>query len=195
MLFKEIHLQGIKSGSISLAFRKWKKGAVKKGSLIKTSVGVVKIGDIEIVEEQDISEEDSINAGFKNKQHLLDSFPGAIGIPIFKISVSYYSEDPRIDVREQTDLTDEKYLELKEKLRRLDQFSKQGDWTKAVLIAIENHPQLQAEGIAKLTGFEKEWVKPNIRKLKNLGLTISHSIGYEISPFGKLLLEKLKHEE
>lgn len=44
--------------------------------------------------------------------------------------------------------------------------------------------------LAAITGFEKIWLKLNIRKLKNLGLTISHEIGYELSPLGKLYLKK-----
>ncbi|PWN70028.1 hypothetical protein C1631_008490 [Chryseobacterium phosphatilyticum] len=191
MLFKELHLQGIKSGNINLAFRRWKKASVKTGTLVKTSIGLVKIGDIEIVDENDISEEEATKAGFKNKQQLLQSFPSDPSASIFKISVCYHSEDPRIELREQSDLSDEDYIKLKEKLQRLDQFSKRGDWTQAVLLTIQDHPQLHATGIAKITGFEKEWLKLNIRKLKNLGLTISHPVGYEISPRGKLLIEKL----
>ncbi|WP_294276703.1 hypothetical protein [uncultured Chryseobacterium sp.] len=42
-----------------------------------------------------------------------------------------------------------------------------------------------------MTGFEKEWLKLNIRKLKNMGLTISHTVGYEISPLGSEYLKKL----
>lgn len=47
MLFKEIHLLGIKSGKINLAFRQWKQATVKSGKLLKTSVGMVEIGAIE----------------------------------------------------------------------------------------------------------------------------------------------------
>jgi hypothetical protein len=44
---------------------------------------------------------------------------------------------------------------------------------------------------AKKTGFEKAWLKINIRKLKNLGLTISHNPGYTLSPRGKAYLALL----
>lgn len=53
-----------------------------------------------------------------------------------------------------------------------------------VLIQVKDHPNLYAIGIAKLTDFEKEWLKLNIRKLKNFGLTISNNVGYELSPLG-----------
>ena len=46
-----------------------------------------------------------------------------------------------------------------------------------------------------MTGFEKEWLKLNIRKLKNLGLTISHNVGYRLSPLGEHFIEELKGEQ
>jgi hypothetical protein len=41
-----------------------------------------------------------------------------------------------------------------------------------------------AATIARQIGFEKDWLKINIRKLKNLDLTISHDPGYTLSPRG-----------
>ena len=39
---------------------------------------------------------------------------------------------------------------------------------------------------------EKDWLKPNEPKLKNLGLTISHEVGYSLSPRGEMLLNYLE---
>ncbi|MDR7130855.1 hypothetical protein J2X69_003214 [Algoriphagus sp. 4150] len=192
MLFKEMHLSGIKSGKITLAFRKWKKASVKSGSLLHTSIGLVEIRRVETVSENDITDKDALNAGFTDKKQLLNSFTYNSKGMIFKISVSYHSEDPRIKLREQTELSEPQFTELKKKLERLDNHSKQGFWTRKILLAINDNPNLHAIGIAKLTGFEKEWLKLNIRKLKNLGLTISHNVGYELSPLGKIVVGKLK---
>ena len=168
MLFKKVHLQGIKSGNITLAFRRWKKASIKSGSLLHTSIGLVKIGEIETVNENDISEKDVLNAGFTNRKQLLKSFARNRTGTIFKISVNYHSEDPRMKLREQTELTEQELTILKESVQRLDKFSKQGSWTSKVLLAIKDNPNHPAIGITKLTGFEKEWLKRNIRKLKNL---------------------------
>lgn len=46
-----------------------------------------------------------------------------------------------------------------------------------------------------MTGFEKEWLKLNIRKLKNLGLTISHNGGYELPLLGSEYLTKLSNTQ
>jgi hypothetical protein len=195
MLFKEVHLQGIKSGKITLAFRKWQKASVKIGSLLHTSIGLVEIHNIEAINENDITDKDASKAGFTDKKQLLKSFTHNSTGTIFKISVSYHSADPRIQLREQTELSERQFIDLKKKLERLDNHSKQGHWTRNILLTIKDNPNLHAIGIAKLTGFEKEWLKLNIRKLKNLGLTISHHVGYEISPLGKRFVEKLLNEE
>lgn len=194
MLFKEIHLRGIKSGKITLAFRKWKNTSVRTGSLLHTSVGLIEIRKIETVNENDITDNDALNAGFSDKNQLLKSFTHNSTGTIFKITVSYHSADPRIKLREQTGLSEQQFIDLKKKLEKLDNHSRQGHWTIKVLLTIKDNPNLHAIGIVKLTGFEKEWLKLNIRKLKNLGLTISHTVGYELSPLGKAFLLRLNDE-
>ncbi len=57
---------------------------------------------------------------------------------------------------------------------------------------LEKHPHLPAARLAEKTGLEKDWLKQNVRKLKNLGLTVSHHPGYTLSPRGRALLEKLQ---
>lgn len=190
MLFKGVHLQGIKSREITLAFRKWQKVSVKSGSLLHTSVGLLEIGKIEAVNENDITDKEAVQAGFTEKKQLLKSFTHNSTGTIFKISVRYHAEDPRIKLREQTGLLEQQFEDLKARLERLDLYSKQGHWTEKILLTIKDNPNLHAIGIAKLTGFEKEWLKLNIRKLKNLGLTISHNVGYELSPLGNEYLNK-----
>lgn len=190
MLIKAAHLHGIKSGTIRLAFRSWQKPAVKAGTLMKTFIGLVKVVSIVTIKETQILKKDSKDAGFENLEQLLKSLNHQAANNIYKIELCYHSEDPRIELRESL-LTDLVYASLKDKLARLDQHSKQGLWTKKVLLAIKANPQLRAEDLAKLTDFEKQWLKLNIRKLKNLGLTISHEVGYELSPLGKALVKRL----
>jgi hypothetical protein len=46
--------------------------------------------------------------------------------------------------------------------------------------------------ISETLHIEKTWLKPNIRKLKEMGLTISLEVGHKISPRGKAYLKSLK---
>lgn len=183
MLFKQKHLDGIKAGTISLAFRKWNKASVKKGSLLKTAIGVVEVVDIAQVEK--ITPADAVKAGFNTPDEVLETFTQYPDGDLYKIKVRYYSEDPRIGLREKSSLTQEEFAALKEKVQKL------GPWTKDVLLLIKAHPKLRAIELAGYTGKEKEWLKLNVRKLKNLGLTISFHPGYTLSPLGEAYVKKL----
>ena len=50
--------------------------------------------------------------------------------------------------------------------------------------AIKENPELKAMDLSIKLDREKDWLKINVRKLKNLGLTISHEQGYTLSPRG-----------
>jgi biotin operon repressor len=94
-------------------------------------------------------------------------------------------------LRSTTDIGAVKYDQLISKLHRLDAASKKGPWTKETLLIISNNPHVVSTELAAKLGRERMWLKLNIRKLKNLGLTISHDVGYEISPLGKVVLGRL----
>ena len=49
---------------------------------------------------------------------------------------------------------------------------------------IRAHPQRRAPDLAGMKGRETAPFKIDVRKLKGMGLTISHLVGYELSPRG-----------
>lgn len=190
MLFKQNHLKGINEGRLSLAFRKWKRPMVKKGSLQKTTIGQIEILEISEVGLKDINLEDAVLSGHNDLDSLLKLLSSKEG-NIYKIHLRYHSPDPRLALREKTEITEEEFEIIKSKLDKMDKFSKQGIWTKKILMAIKDNPELLAQKLADQYGYEKIWLKPNIRKLKNLGLTISHGVGYSLSPRGITVLKQL----
>jgi hypothetical protein len=101
---------------------------------------------------------------------------------------------PRIALRANAELTAGDVQELRLRLERLDAHSKVGPWTTSVLRLIARHPELRATELAARSSFEKEWLKLNIRKLKNLGLTESLAVGYRLSPRGAALLTMMQDE-
>ncbi|MCF2490779.1 hypothetical protein [Dyadobacter sp. CY347] len=191
MLIKQKHLDGIMSGNISLAFRKWKKLSVRKGSLLKTSIGVIKITDLTETDLSKITDDDAKLAGYDSAQAIISELEKVTNGAIYRIELSYDSPDPRIDLRQKEQITDEELEVLKEKLLNLDKFSNQGKWTTKVLKAIQENPKMTAAELATKINKEKEWLKTNVRKLKNLGLTISHEPGYTLSPLGEYVLKSL----
>lgn len=188
MLFKQKDLEGIKAGNITLSFRNWKKLSVNVGSEIKTTVGVVKIGSIREVKLEDITDEEAKAAGFASAKSLTGLLASQKEGKIYKIAVTYLQEDPRIELREQNVITEEEFNEIKKALENLDKFSKVGKWTIKTLQAIRKNPKMKSADLAVITKKEKEWLKLNVRKLKGLGLTISHEPGYSLSPRGEVYL-------
>lgn len=191
MLFKQKDLEGIKSGKILLAFRKWKKLSVDAGSLVNTSAGIMKIGSVKVISLEEITDDEAQKAGFKNAgslKQLLDQQKDGL---IYKIEVSFHSENPEIEIQESAELDEEEFESIKAALDNLDKFSKIGKWTIKTLQAIRENPKLKAADLAIKAKKEKEWLKLNVRKLKALGLTISHEPGYTLSPKGEEYLKML----
>ena len=56
---------------------------------------------------------------------------------------------------------------------------------------IADHPHVRAPDLAASVARETAPFKNDVRKLKALGLTISFSPGYELSPRGQALLRRL----
>lgn len=190
MLIRPATLAQIRTGEITLVFRRWKRPTVRTGGTLRTGIGVLSIVDVAAIDETRIRDADVRRAGYGTKEAILQDLPS--GGTLYRIEVRYAGEDPRIALRKNDQLTDEEIETLQARLERLDRASKRGPWTRAVLEAIEQHPHLAAVHLAGKTGYEKDWLKPNVRKLKNLGLTVSHHPGYTLSPRGHVLLEKLR---
>ncbi|TNJ64813.1 ASCH domain-containing protein [Paenibacillus hemerocallicola] len=192
MLFKQRILDGIADGVISVAFRRWKRASVKTGSRLHTPIGLLEITSIAVVPEREITETDAVRAGFSTRGELfkeIDSFSDEGDI--FRIEVIRIGADPREQLRERDEMTDAEFADLRTRLERLDKASAHGPWTVKFLCLVNEHPGLRATDLAASIGWETEKLKLNVRKLKNLGLTISLGTGYRISPRGRMVMNKL----
>ncbi len=190
MLIRKPILDLIQSGEVTLAFRRWKKPTVQQGGTLKTAVGVLAIERVKKIAVRDITAADARRAGFDNREALLAELGQREG-NIYRIALKYIGADPRVALRQLDDLSDDELAAITARLDRLDAASRVGPWTRKVLRAIKRHPMLPAVKLAETTGFEKDWLKTNVRKLKNLGLTVSHHPGYTLSPRGKAVLAVL----
>lgn len=192
MLIKRDVLERIKSGEISLQFRRWKRATVKTGGSLKTVVGMLAIGDITPVPEDAVELADVQRAGFAD----LDAFYAWLATmkagDLCKIEVRYAGEDPLIALRENDRLSAGELEALGKKLDGMDQRSKTGPWTRRYLALIGANPGRLAADLAASVGVEKKRFEADIAKLKALGLTISLDVGYCLSPRGKVALKSLR---
>jgi hypothetical protein len=191
MLLKNKVIEGIKSGNISLIFRRWKKASVKKGGTQMTQLGVVGIDDLKIVNEAQITDRDAKKAGFISRDELIADLYDR-DEAIYKIKVHWVGEDPRKALRTDDKLSKKEIGEIIAKLRKLDQNSQRGSWTQAYLQMIHDQPNTHAQILAEQIGLTIPTFKPWVRKLKALGLTESRRPGYRLPPRGQKVLEALR---
>ena len=184
-------LERIVRGEVSLVFRRWRRPTVRSGGTLRTARGVLRILDVVPVTEAEISELDAARAGFSSRAVLLKGLGEREG-RIYRIGVEHAGADPRVELRQQDELSDAEVEQVIEKLQRLDARSPAGPWTARVLTAVEEQPRVVSNTLAQRLGCDRDWLKPQVRKLKNLGLTISLATGYELSPRGRAVLKRLR---
>lgn len=188
MLLKRPILDRIVAGEIDLAFRRWTRPTVKTGGALRTQAGLLQIDRVAPVSVEDITEGDAQRAGM-----LLDDLLEFLGQKdtgeVYRVELGGFVPDPRVALREDARLSDEDVRDLRSRLDRLDRASKRGPWTGHFLRLLAENPHVRAQDLADGLGLEKHVFKNDVRKLKSLGLTISHSPGYELSPRGRAFLD------
>ena len=191
MLLRRETLEEIEAGQIDLIFRRWKRPTVKSGGSLRTSAGVLEIRSVRRVGRQDLGEVDATRAGFEDLASLLAMLDARGSDDIYRVEVGDLTPDLRVELREQTDLGVDDVEAISHQLASLDSRSKTGPWTRSYLQMIAENPHVLAETLASSVGVEKQVFKRRVRRLKELGLTISFSPGYALSPRGEELMRRL----
>ena len=194
MLIKDEVVEKIKTGEITILFRRWSRPGAKAGGSQMTQGGVIAIDAVEIVTDDDITELDARESGYGTKENLLDKLAYRDD-PIYRMRVRFAGEDPRIALREDDALDESDLAEIIAKLKKLDANSKRGPWTQSYLQVIHDMPNTYSGLLANYLGLDIPSFKPWVRKLKGLGLTESLHPGYRLSPRGEKVLAAMKRSE
>ena len=181
---------GVADGSVTLAFRRWAKPDVRVGAEFRTVSGVVRVEEVDAVDPDTITDEDARQAGWPDATRLRKQLDKVEQPTTYRVRLSWAGPDPRVALRESADLTDADVAEIDARLERLDRASSHGPWTMATLDVIRRRPHTRAPDLAEEMGRERDPFKIDVRKLKNLGLTRSFEVGYEVSPRGLAYLER-----
>jgi hypothetical protein len=194
MLLDSVTLDRIARGEVTLAFRRWRRPTVRSGGTLLTSAGQLEIRSVDIIDAEAITDAAAGRAGYASRQSLLAELDRRRDGEIYRIELGALGPDPRVALREAHPDRAE-LAELRRRVNRLDAASPDGPWTLKTLRAIHAHPALRAGDLCQLVGQERDRFKPNVRKLKNLGLTISLETGYRLSPRGEACLHDLESAE
>jgi hypothetical protein len=183
VLFRQDVLRRIGEGEVTLAFRRWRRPSVRAGGTLRTRVGVLAIESVEVVGEDAVTDADARRAGAEDREALLAALPGEGALHRIEFRVA--GPDPRIALRERSDIPPAERAEIDARLARFDAASRRGPWTAAVLDLIAERPGTRAPDLAASLGRETAPFKADVRKLKELGLTESLEVGYRLSPRGR----------
>ncbi len=187
MLIGPATAAGIAEGTVTLAFRRWDRPRMRPGSTQRTVAGVVRVDSLTEVDPGELTEDDARRAGvatLAGLRRLLDRTDGA---HVYRMDVSLAGADPRVALRGRTELSADERRAVDEQLDRWDA-ARGTAWTRQVLRLIAERPGVRAPDLAASLGRETLPFKRDVRKLKELGLTVSLAVGYEISHRGRAYL-------
>jgi hypothetical protein len=186
VLFEQRFWSGIRDGTITLTFRRWKRRQVVAGGVYRTGGGRVIVDAVDTVDPDRISDDEARRAGYETAADLVAYLRGTPDLPCTRIEFRLAVEpDPRAELAATAALTDDDITTIDRRLERLDRASSTGPWTTAVLDLIATRPGVRAGDLAASLGRERLSFKADVRKLKNLGLTLSLDVGYRLSPRGE----------
>jgi hypothetical protein len=137
---------------------------------------VIEFTAVDVVEE--ITPTEALAAGFAS----VDEVHAAMKPrgPIHRVALRLAGPDPRIALRDAPP-DDELFA-------RLDRM---GEWTYEYLRLIGSQPEVRAADLAASVGRERLDFKRDVRRLKELGLTVSLERGYRLSPRGVAVLRRV----
>jgi hypothetical protein len=188
--FDQRNRDAILAGEVTLTLRRWRRRQAVAGHRYRTSLGIVEVDSVEVIEPQDLDDADARAAGCTSIDELLEQVDGDPSVPLYRVAFHVVHEpDPRDVLAASAHLDAGELAELDSRLDRLDRASSHGPWTRATLRLVADRPGTRAADLAASVGRDTQPFKVDVRKLKNLGLTRSLEVGYELSPRGRAYLD------
>ena len=189
LLFQKRFHAGILAGSITLTFRRWTRPMVKPmGRYRCHPIGVLEVTAVSETTPAQVTAADARKSGFASRDELFTYLGAKEAAALYRVAFRHAGdEDARPVAFEAPGPSD--IEEIDDRLHRLDRASPVGRWTRSTLELIGKHPHRRAGDLAELLGRERLDFKEDVRKLKRLGLTISHEVGYSLSLRGQAYLK------
>ncbi len=120
--------------------------------------------------------------------HLRKANERGRGAQLYRIEVTFDRPDERVALRDTLPTATDVAM-ISAALDRMDRGRRTGPWTREILRLIAARPAVRAPDLAASLGRETKPFKLDVRKLKELGLTHSLEVGYELSARGRAYLE------
>jgi hypothetical protein len=179
VLFKARFWAGIRDGSLTVAYRRWKRPSVRAGGTLQSPGGLLAIDSVEIIDVDAIDDDDAAAAGYDGRSDLLANLRS--DGDLYRIRFHRVGDDPRVGMRQRVDLSPQEDAAIARLLKR-------NDWAVPYLGLIAEMPATVSTELAARVGIDRPTFKQRVRRLKALGLTQSLEVGYRLSPRGEAVL-------
>ncbi|CAM2923844.1 hypothetical protein BST27_20655 [Mycobacterium intermedium] len=190
MLLNRATAEGIANGSISLVLRRWDAPRAKPGGTQRTMAGTIRIDEVvEHPPDYQVTGHEARAAGYSDAATAQAELNRRPAKHTYLISVSFVGADERPALAADDALTAADIAAIAARLDRLDAASDSGPWTRHYLRLISDNEAVRAPNLAAGEGLDVPRFKRRVRRLKELGLTISLDVGYRLSPRGRAFLE------
>ena len=189
MRFEPRLRQGLHDGTITVAFRRWRRSQIVTGHQYRTGQGMVVAEAVDVVTPAHITLGLARAAGFPDVAAAIADLRGDPDLPLYCVRFRPVNgPDPRDELASTSVLSDQEVATIAARLARMDATSKRGPWTTAVLAQIAERPAVVSTHLAEALDWDRADFKVHVRRLKALGLTISLDVGYRLSPRGEAYL-------
>lgn len=191
MLFDARERERIRAGQVTLTFRAWRTPQARAGGLYRFGEGRVAVESVTVVNPADITGEDALLAGYADAAAVVATLtrrkPTAAEPDTVLYRVAFRYEELPVPSRTR----DLDSAAVSGRLAKMDATGER-PWTAATLRSIADRPRVAARILAADAGMETLPFKVHVRKLKALGLTISHETGYELTALGRDVLSRVE---
>ena len=186
MLFEQRFWPLIADGSVTLTFRRWRRCQAVAGRRYRTPGGIIEVERVDVVTRRASAIARPADRATHRPPRSSPTFVGKRRRPSTGCSSTRSPSPTRgLSWRRPTTSPPMNRAEIDQRLERLDRASSHGPWTRPVLEAVAARPGVRAPDLAAGFGRETQPFKLDVRKLKNLGLTISLEVGFACRPRGR----------
>jgi hypothetical protein len=192
VMFTEDAYPDIMAGRRTVTWRLWKYPHVKEGKAYNIPEyqnynGSIVIDSVRAVPVGDITDADAGEAGYSDAKTLVAFCASHTGATVTHDTLLY-----RVAFHWTPETVDKpKYTleEIAKRCARMDASSPWGPWTLQTLRLIEEYPETVSWTLAREIEIPRAEFKLLVRKLKALGLTSSHTVGYELTELGAVYMD------
>ena len=185
MQFTKPYKQAIAAGTLTRTYRRWKSPQAKvDGTYNIHPYGAILVTSISQLRLQDASIKDIQQSGFDSANAIAEHLKTSLNETVYCVHFRYIGTD----AVKQIDTGRLPTIELEAISIKLMRMNKTKLWTHHALRLVRDQPAKRAADLAPILEMDLPTFKRNMRKLKNLGLTLSLETGYQITARGTQMI-------